>query len=80
MKSEKLKVNKEKELKIINRFGVLTIHFSLFTFHFLLVFLRDGVKRGFNLKRSKFRVGFEQKGDDADDMRAGKTVARQIFV
>lgn len=25
-------------------------------------------------------MGFEQKGDDADNMRAGETVARQIFV
>ena len=53
---------------------------SFFRLKFFLIFPGDGVKRGFNLKRSQARIGFEQKGDYSGDVWTGETVSGQISI
>ncbi len=45
-----------------------------------MIFLRYRIKSGFYLKGREFGMRFEQKRDDADDMRTSETVSGQTFV
>ena len=40
-----------------------------------LILAGDWIEQRFDLERGQVRVGFQQKGDDADDVGAGEAVA-----